>query len=174
MSLASLWSPFKIPRFYRLAMFVCHLYTLGDFKRLHVLYDPIVFDTDIIIEIEAMSLNQIQWKKTDITNASAISYNNTETTDYILQLIFFDPNNLVQEIVQFVDFFTINRVFAFRQTDQYEEQLLILKTFSLGISSNTAIAFYDELTDSVFFGWLSINGFHNGFNQSGDFFINLE
>lgn len=97
--------------FYNFAFFICHLFIDGHFRNGHILYDPNVFDDNLLNHIESVCPVQIPWLTTDITKSSSIPWKVNDRTDDILQLIFFDPHHMENDINQFKDHLTIYRVF---------------------------------------------------------------
>lgn len=145
----------NIPNFSNLVLFICQLFIDGNFRIGHILYDPTVFDGRLLTEIEMNCPNQ--WKITDITKPS-ISPWNPENTDDILQLIFFDPNNLSEKIYLFNEYSTHHQIFAFCSNDEsdIEKPLSIigkLNPISL-LSFSTLVLHFDTDNGMIHINWI--------------------
>lgn len=150
--------PLKKSVFHNLALFICHLFIDGGFRNGHILYDPSVFDGHLITEIGSNCSAEIPWLMTDITQPSSQPWTSIERTDHILQLIFFDPNRLAEDIVQFKEYLTFYRIFVFHSTsDQIElkKRTSIIKERNPIFNSSSLIVENDSKTDTVNVHWIT-------------------
>lgn len=140
----------NISNFHNLALFICHLFIDGGFRNGHILYDPKVFDNHLITKIDLTCLVKIPWLTTDVTQHFALPWDSSEHSEHILQLIFFDPNYLTEEIDHFKDYFTFYRIFVFDSTT--EKIMLDQRTSIIGKRnpiSDSLILEYNTHTDLV-------------------------
>lgn len=148
---------------HNLALFICHLFIDGGFRNGHILYDPSVFDGHLITEIGLMCSVEIPWLTTDITQPSSSPWSSTERTDHILQLIFFDPNRLSEQIDHFKEYFTFYRIFVLQSTTELIETEQRTRTSTIGernsiFNSSSLIVDYNPKIDSVNVHWITENG----------------
>lgn len=113
------------PNFRNLALFICYTFIGGNFRHGHILYDPNIFNDNLISEIDSNCPAQIPWQATDIIQLSLLPVNSGERTDHILQLIFLDPEHLEENISEFERFLTFYRIFIFVSTAMRSKQRAI-------------------------------------------------
>lgn len=150
--------------FYQLALFICQLFLDGKFQTVQFMYDPKVFDDRLIAEVEVNCDHVVPWQTIDITQPSSLHWNQNDRTDYILQLIFFDPEHLIKEIQQFRGYLTFYRIFVLPSFDAMEpkEQHSTMRTYYLDLSSSTLILYYDAADDhSISVDWTPISTYGN-------------
>lgn len=82
--------------FHHLVLFVCHLFIDGQFRTIHIVYDPGAhsFRTELISDIQSLCSDPIPLFITDVTKQYSTPWTPCEHTDNILQLIFFDPEHI--------------------------------------------------------------------------------
>lgn len=144
----------NISNFHNLALFICHLFIDGGFRHGHILYDPKVFDNHLITKIDSICLVKIPWLTTDFTQPSTLAWHHSERTDHILQLIFFDPNHLAEDIDKFKDYFTFYRIFVFDSTatkikTQQQPRKSIIRERNPVFNSSSLILEYNTDNDLV-------------------------
>lgn len=136
----------------KLALFICHLFVSGHFRFGHILYDPKVFNSDLITEIYANCSVQIPWQTTDISQSSPLPWRVSERTDHILQLIFFDPTNFVEKPHQFHEYFAFYRIFIFPSTlneIEMKQQMAIIAHLNPILKSSPLILYYGLQNQSL-------------------------
>lgn len=139
--------------FYNLAHFICHLFIDGHFRFGHILYDPKVFENQLLTEIDTVCPVQIPWQTNDITQPFSSARDINERTDHILQLIFFDPKYLAAEIDSSKDFITFYRIFVFSSTlIQSNERRLT--SVMRNLSPNSLILEHIRMEDIVNVYWI--------------------
>lgn len=146
------------PNSYRLAVFICHLFIDGQFRLGHVLYDPKAFDGLLLNTIDSICPIQIPWQTNDIIRPSRLSSHVNDRTDHILQLIFFNPKYLAEQIDQYNEYFTFYNIFVFSApSDEIsEEWLSVIANRKLILKSSLLVLDYNSGNDSV--SWFSANG----------------
>lgn len=145
--------------FHNLAFFLCHLLLDGKFRTTHIAHNPRAFHIDFIARIETVCEEPIPWLITDIMQAFTLPWGNEERTDSILQLIFFDPNRLTNDIDQFQKYLTYYRVFIFSASDEFDTKRIfsLVQEFSPCSSSRTLILHYNTTNGSISLNWMPIN-----------------
>lgn len=131
--------------FHNLALFICHLFIDGHFRNAHILYDPNVFDAHLLNEVDSVCPVQIPWLITDVTQPRSVLWQNDNRTDHILQLIFFDPNHLEDEIHQSKHHLTIYRAFIFTSdVDEFNLRapITLVKELDRGLGLKSLIVQY--------------------------------
>lgn len=149
--------------FRNLALLICHLFMDGQFWSGHLLYDPSIFNDHLTVEIRLICPHPIPWKMTNaMLDLTSPWDGRSDTTDNVLQLIFFDPKNLTVQMESHSIYFTFYRIFVLPQTDdiETEEQFSIIKQFNL--DSNALIVHYDKSDSEVFINWLPMNDLNPG------------
>lgn len=151
----------NISHFHNLALFVCHLFIGGNFRIGHILYDPKVFDDHLISKIDSVCQLQIPWLTTDITQHSLMPPHVSKRTDHILQVIFFDPKYLAEEIVEYEEHFTFYRIFAFPSTFgevDMKQRISIIGQLNSISNPSPLIMHYNVKSDLIYVHRLSENG----------------
>lgn len=147
-----------LPIFHNLAIFICHLFIDGHFREGNILYDPKVFNDRLLVEIESVCPSQIPWQPNDITQSHLVHRRISERTDHILQLIFFDSNNLMEDIEQYGEHLTYYRIFVFSSFDDIDLKLPQFTQLKRISSANTLIARHNSKLDVIYIDWMSENG----------------
>lgn len=136
------------PDFRNSALFICYSFIGGNFRHGHILYDPNLFNDNLISEIDSNCPSQIPWLATDITKSSLLPVNSGERTDHILQLIFLDPEHLVEKISEFERYLTFYRIFIFVSTgDEVETKGNIHVVRN--VSPNALVVHYNAANGSL-------------------------
>lgn len=150
--------------FHNLAIFLCHLFIDGKFRIAHVAHDSAAFDIDFLTQIETVCSEPTPWSITDVTQPFKLSWNYKFRTDSILQLIFFNPNHLTEDIKRIEKYFTFYRVFIFAASDEDQTKRIfsLIKELSPGFSASTLILHYNTTNGSTFLNWLPINDYDYG------------
>lgn len=155
----------NVSSFQSLALLICHLFIDGDFRIVHVAYDQNIFDKQLTIHINSICPQMISWKFTDINSPVEVTFDQFDSLDNILQLIFLCPIFFED----YVKFFSESnflvyyyRVFILPSTNENEteNQFSVFKTFNVG--SSALLLYYDLLSDEIFMNWMSINDFDEG------------
>lgn len=138
--------------FYNLALFICHLTNDGHFQYGHILYDPKVFDDSFITRIDSVCEVKIPWQISDITKTISPTHQEQERTDHILQLIFFDPKYLAQQIDEYKTLLSFYRIFVF--TSNYDDietkkGISVFEKLSPILDSSPSILQYNPNNDTV-------------------------
>lgn len=138
--MASLILPMaKALNFHNLALFICHLFIDGHFRFGHIIYEPKVFDGQLLTEIDSICSVQIPWQSIDITQSVLQSPQTNDRSDHILQLIFFDGKFLAEQIDEYKDYLTFYRIFIFTSTtDEIETKRRISVIGRLNLISNAS------------------------------------
>lgn len=140
-----------------LALFICHLFMNGKFQYGHFLYDSRVFNDHLTVQINSDCPLQKPWLVTDISTVFESDQPNAfEHTDHILQLIFFDPAHLIEQIAQFNDYLTFYRIFAFStstSTVDAHQLLSVISEMSPIFNSRPLILQYNPKIDVVQIQW---------------------
>lgn len=148
MTLFNLIAP-NIPNFSNLAIFICHLFLDGNFNIGHILYDSRTFDNLLIFEIGTVCShsNSILWMRTDVIAPHSSPWKPNQQTDHILQLIFFDPENLPSNIDEIEKLFTFYRLFVIPSTNEIDihQQVYLLSKSKL---SRKSLVLYQNLRRS--------------------------
>lgn len=135
----------QIPsNFGNLALFICHLFVDGHFQFSHILYDPNEFDDSLLIEIDSICPIQIPWQTININQTSFQNSPSNDRTDHILQLIFFDPKLLGEQIIQNQEHLTFYRIFIFSEMtwvheNETEKRISLIEKLSSVFDSNSLI-----------------------------------
>lgn len=93
----------------------------GNFHTGHILYDPNAFNSDLLFsvtEIQLICPNSIPWLTTDVTQLPIHSWESNERIDKILQLIFFDLDQVQTISNDFKDILVFYRLFVFPSIDE--------------------------------------------------------
>lgn len=148
----------SVSDFYNLALFICHLFIDGQFRNGHILYDPTVFDSRFITDMESICPHQIPWRTTNIYQPSSFPWDPNQRSDHILQLIFFEPRFVSFNIDQFRVYFSYYRIFAFSSTNGIETRKLaaILKNINpfLIHSSSNLVVHYNTQNGEIDVDWI--------------------
>lgn len=96
---------------YQLAFFICQLFIGGRFRTGHIFFDPNTIDGALISEIDKVCPQSILWLTTDVTREIASLWIADNSTDRILQLIFFDPNRLSRDVTRLKSLFVYYKLF---------------------------------------------------------------
>lgn len=148
--------------FNNLALFICQLFINGQFRTSHILYDSNVSSVQIMIDIESVCPQPIPWLITNIQQRSSSPWYHHKDTNSVLQLIFYDPNILRDEIEIFERYFTYYRIFVFSTTRQHKEKFKIIRELSPSYDSNTLILYYNIKWGEIFVNWIPINDYDVG------------
>lgn len=154
MIFSSILNP-NVINFHNLALFICHLFIDGRFRYMDILYDSSVFDEHLPSQIESICPVQIPWQLTDINKSPSLSGTPEERTDHILQLIFFDPEQLVEEIDRFNHYLTYYRIFIFLSKAEsliIEAMTEAKKQFEI---SDPFSLFFDPNNGSIQIHWMN-------------------
>lgn len=129
----------SVSTFSKLALFICNLFIDGKFRTVNILYDPNIFNDYLLIHVDIICPNPILWQKIDITKPTSVRSDPMQRTDNTLQLIFFDPTHLPEEIDQFNEHFTFYRIFVFAAIDETQviEPFSIVNELEGGLGSNS-------------------------------------
>lgn len=150
MTLFNLIAP-NIPNFSNLAIFICHLFLDGNFNIGHILYDSKSFDNLLISEIGSVCShsNSILWIRTDVIAAHSSSWKPNQQTDHVLQLIFFDPENLPSNIDEIEKLFTFYRLFVIPSTNEIDIHQQVYLFSKSKLSQNSLVLYQHLRTSSV-------------------------
>lgn len=123
----------------------------GNFRNGHILYDPDIFDGHLVTEIESICPRPFPWQTTDITRPSE-PRNPNESTDRILQLIFFNPETLAEEIVHSEEYFTYYRMFVFSSPNEIdaEEPVTVIKGQNINFGSTNFVLHHNTETELIY------------------------
>lgn len=137
--------------FYNLAVFICHLFSDGRFQSGNILYDPTIFDTTLISEIQLKCPQSISWQITDITRPFPQLWQPNQDTDRILQLVFFNPAKIPRDVDDITEIYTFYRVFVFFTVNRttLRNQITILNDFTVVQNYNFLIVGYYRLNGSI-------------------------
>lgn len=163
----------NISNLQNLALFICHLFIDGHIRIGHIIQDPNVFDGQLNSKMNSVCPIQIPCLTTDITQSFSLPWSANDRTDHILQLIFFDPNNLANQIDQLKNTYTFYRVLIFFiNADQNELKNRIRSIVHL----NSVVLEYNLKADSVsvFQVFESGEGSNNIDNVEQNAFIQLD
>lgn len=143
----------NVSNFHNLALFICHLFIDGRFRTSHILYDPIVFDDQLIGEIHLNCPISVPFLMTDITDPPSSLWHSNENTDHILQLILFDPDHLPKDIDHFNHLLTFYRVLVLSSHGEsnVEHRISTLEQIKTLQHNNLLILHHDSMTGSI---WL--------------------
>lgn len=142
-----------VSNFHCLALFICHLFADGSFRTVHILYHPNAFDHNILMQIDSICFDPIQFYFTNIIQSFQTPHQESDSIDDILQIIFFNPENMASEIEQFGgDNFALYRIFVFSSIEIITalDQNLLFKTEKRIFDTRTLILHYNESNASVF------------------------
>lgn len=158
MTLSNLLAP-NLSKFHNLVIFICHLFTDGQFRTGHILYDPGAFQVDrFMIEIQSICTRSIPWLLNDVTKPIELPWKPEERTDHILQLVLFDPDNLPKNIEDFKILLTFYRFFTFSVSSINGAELNNLEKFPESFFSNSLnLIHYTSANDSVCIYWIHKN-----------------
>lgn len=151
----------NISSFYTLALFICHLFIDGNFRYGHILYDSQVFDGQFTTKIDSICSVKVPWLTTDINQPSPLPWHASERTDHILQLIFFHPDSLEEQIHKFKENFTFYRIFILCSAiDEMEmkKYISVIRNLNPSFDSNSLILSYDPRKEVVYIHWTLKNG----------------
>lgn len=137
---------------HHLVLFICHLFIDGNFRTAHFLYKPNTFDFDWLLEIDAVCPEPIPLYLTDITLPWAWPWSEKNTPDNVLQLNFFDPIHLTEDIDQLKKGYAHYCIFSFSSVNMNDtkQQDSIFKTLRGLPDSKTLIVQYNTKNVSVF------------------------
>lgn len=140
----------EVPNFYNLALFICHLFIDGNFRTGHILYDPNIFDDQLISKIDSVCPHTIPWLTTDVTEATSSHWQPPERSDHILQLIFFNPNHLQKKVNKYKHFLTFYRLFVLQSGDKgkVEKRISAVRESETNFSSSSMILDYSSKDQS--------------------------
>lgn len=147
----------NIWKFHKLALFLCHLFIDAKFRTTHIIFDPNIFDVQILIEIKSVCPEPIPWLLTDISQPSKQPFVKHQDIEMMLQLIFFDPSHLRQQMYDYRRYLIYYRFFVFLSRRQNLEEYSLIRRFFPSINSNTMILYYDVKRDWVDVSWIPIN-----------------
>lgn len=140
------------PSFHNLALFICHLFLDGKFRTGHILHDPGIFDNQLILDIQSNCPHLIPWQKTDIIQPFSTLWPSNQSTDNILQLIFFDPEHLPKNIVRLSKkLFVFYRLFVLLLCDdtKVQHQISAMSKVKVISNSNSLIIYQSAKNGSV-------------------------
>lgn len=154
MSHCNLLAP-DIQRFYKLSLFICHLFIDGNFQTGHILFDQSAFDSRLITAIDSTCSQKISWMMTDIT----LPRNTTVHSDHTVQLIFLNPDHLMNSINDFEIDLLAQRLFVFHSNDKkkIEDQSYIFGIVLAISGLNSFILHHSFKDDSIEILWLLNN-----------------
>lgn len=135
----------NIPNVANFALLICNLFVGGGFRSGNILYDSKVFDGLLVTNINSICSVEIPWQLNDINDIIKPRHV-SERTDHILQVIFFDPNELATNIHQFNEMFAFYRIFAFSSTSnaiKMKHHLPIIEHLNPYYNSSSLIVDYD-------------------------------
>lgn len=151
----------NIKNYCHLALFICQLFTDGNFRNGQILYDPNVFDGDFVTEIESICPHSFPWRTADITlpiHPFMLPWILGERVDFILQLIFLDPKYMAVEFNQIKDYFTSYRIFVFSSTDEIdtEAHISVIKNLNR-VFTSILVLHYNLESGSIHIHWIPSN-----------------
>lgn len=82
---------------HHLALFICYSFIDGYFRTIHDLYQPNAFEFNWLLQLDAKCLEPILFYLTDITFPWDWPWTNNDNPKNMLQLNFFDANNLADD-----------------------------------------------------------------------------
>lgn len=152
----------NLPNFYNLALFVCHLFSDGQFRTAHILYDSNAFDGRVLPQIESICPEPIPLVITDTNQSSPPNRNMPEGTDYILQLVFFDPVHFEATIEKYKDFLTFYRAFVFLSVDpiDIQEQIISIRVHNPIRNSGNLVVQHDSVNNSSCVNYVTADSFN--------------
>lgn len=144
-----------IQRFYKLSLFICHLFIDGNFQTGHILFDQNAFDSCLITTIDSTCSQKISWTMTDIT----LPRKTTVQSDHTLQLIFLNPDQIMNSINDFEIDPLAQRLFVFHSNDKkkIEDQANIFGIVLAISGLNSFILHHSFKDDSIEILWLLNN-----------------
>lgn len=142
----------NVSNFHYLVLFICHLFDNGPFRTVHILYNPNVFDLNLLMQIDSICNDPIPLYLTDITQPFQIPYQESDNVDNLLQLFFLDPNSLIHDMDLIGDQFKLYRIFIFSSFDMIRKMNLSLffETRNPAYDTRTLIVHYNESSVSVY------------------------
>lgn len=149
-------NPSTLNQFHNLALFVCHLFIDGNFRAGHILFDPNVFDSELISEIQVKCPQSGPWLTTDVSQPPSSTWTPNERTDKILQLIFFDPDDFQRKCDDFKEYFVFYRLFIFPSTEEaaLDHQAISLREASSPFDSSSLAVHFSSERVSVLAHWI--------------------
>lgn len=137
--------------FYNLAIFICQLFTDGQFRTGHIIYDPNVFSSELITEIQLNCPYSIPWIMTDVNRPPSQLWQPNQNTDRILQLVFFDPDYLPKDTDDFNQLHTFYRIFVISSANQkiVERKITMLEQSKMVEEGNSVILVHESSDGSI-------------------------
>lgn len=138
--------------FQYLALFICHLFGDGNFRTVHILFKPITFNFDLLMQIDSVCPAPIPLYLTDITQPWEWPWNQNDNPNNVLQFMFFEPKTLARDGKQLKNGFALYRIFAFSSTNviRTKMQVSIAKILHEFSNSNNLILNYNAKNVSVY------------------------
>lgn len=133
--------------FQHLALFLCHLFVDGNFRSTHILYQPNAFDFDLLSQISSVCSQPIPIYVTDVTQPWTDSWNQNDTPDTVLQVIFLNSQSISNDIDKIGNRSALYRVFAFPSNDTIDvrrETSVIETIHKLCCSDSLVLHYYTE------------------------------
>lgn len=158
--------------FYNLAFFICQLFVDGQFQTSHIIYDPNVFSSQLITEIQLNCPYSIAWVTTDVNRPPSQLWQPNQNTDRILQLVFFDPDHLPKDINDFKGLYTFYQIFVISSDKQktVEHQISLLKQSKMVQTGNSLILVHGSLDGSPI--WIHRSSFGEAMARGDEICLN--
>lgn len=141
-------------RFRNLALFVCHLFVDGNFRVGNILYDPKAVNSEIISEIHSFCPLTDPWLMIDATQLPIDSWKPDERADKILQLIFFDPDQVQVNHDGLKDILVLYRLFVFPSIDEAKKDHQMMVKITSRFGSNSLVVHFSTESVSVYALWV--------------------
>lgn len=140
------------PNFHYLALFICHLFGHGPFRTLHILHNPNLFDHRLLVEIDSLCSDPIPLYLTDISQPALSPWSEQDNVDNVLQIIFFDFENLATEIERSGDKLQLYRIFVFQSIGILAsmDQKLLFETKKRIYDTRTLVSHYNDSSVSIY------------------------
>lgn len=106
--------------FHYLALFVCHLFGDGNFRTVHIVFQPNTFNYTLLEHIDTICPHLVPFYLTDITQTWDFPWNENDNPNNVLQLMFLDAKKFTKDTRELKYFFALYRIFAFLGTDVVE------------------------------------------------------
>lgn len=173
MALSTVLAP-NIVNLSKLALFICHLFVDGQFRFVHILHDSKVLHINqLLSEIQSMCPQPIPWLSNDlidspsmhstgsmasmdlITFTPSMPCKSTYRSDQILQLIFFDLDNIPASTIAFKYFITFYHIIVFISTDDlmFHNRMAVLRKSTSNPLSKSIILLYNSTNLLIYDGF---------------------
>lgn len=126
------------PTYYNLTIFICRLFIDGNFHTAHIIHNHNSFDGQVVFDIQSTCSEPIPWVITDVNQSFELPWTSNEPNDRILQLIFFDPDDLPKTIRDLMNVFVYYRLFVLSATDETQVQRQISSLNKVKLTSNSS------------------------------------